>query len=482
MQFMPNSRIFLSFGSLQITWYAVLILTGAILAYLLSQHMIKKWGYASSLLENYLFPLLICGIIGARLYYVAFEWDYYSLHPEYILATWQGGLAIHGGLIAGILFSVYYFRKNKVSLWRMFDLIMPHVLLAQAFGRWGNFANQEAYGRIVKESFYQYFPAFIKNQMYIDGAYRMPTFLFESVLDFLGFLLIVLVFRRFFYRKRGDAGFAYFIWYGCSRFFVEGLRTDSLMLGQLRIAQVISIVFIGIGLLGILGAFQRLIAEKPVLLFDVDGTLSNSRKTIECVWDALFKEEKPDYLLSPEEKESFFGPTVNEVLSWYFHEDQIARLHQRYDELYLENIQYLEIYPQVKTTLEQLKSEGYKMGIVSNKTNNLIQADLKQGEINAYFDVVYGVDQCTKPKPSPIGLIEACSALGQGHDNLVYVGDSSGDVWACQQIAAYSIVYSKDVKDKSTILKMRPCRVIHEYSSLIKLLHEEKLWCDRKVW
>ncbi len=482
MQWMPNSRIFVSFGSLQITWYAVLILTGAILAYLLSQHIIKKWGYSSSLLENYLFPLLICGIIGARLYYVAFEWDYYSLHPEYILATWQGGLAIHGGLIAGLLFSVFYFRKHKVSLWRMFDLIMPHVLLAQAFGRWGNFANQEAYGRIVKESFYQYFPTFIKNQMYIDGAYRMPTFLFESVFDLTGFLLIVFVFRRFFYRKRGDAGFAYFIWYGCTRFLVEGLRTDSLMLGHLRIAQVISIVFVVIGLLGISGFFHRFFAEKPVLLFDVDGTLSNSRKTIERVWDALFKEEKPGYQLSQEEKDAFFGPTVDEVLSWYFHEDQIERLHQRYDQLYLKNIQYLEIYPQVKETLQQLKKEGYLMGIVSNKTKNLIQADLKQGQIDSYFDVVYGVDQCSKAKPSPNGLLEACAALEKGHDNLVYIGDSSGDVWACQQMAAYSIVYSKDVKDKNTILKMQPCSVIHEYRALIQLLHEGKIWCDRRVW
>lgn len=150
--------------------------------------------------------------------------------------------------------------------------------------------------------------------------------------------------------------------------------------------------------------------------------------------------------------------------------------------MYLENIQYLEVYPQVKETLQQLKKEGYQIGIVSNKTKNLIQADLKQGQIDTYFDVVYGVDQCSKPKPSPAGLIEACLALEKGHDNLVYVGDSITDVWACQQIAAYSVVYSKDVKDKKTILKMQPCSVIHEYSAFIQLLHEGKIWCDRRVW
>ena len=484
MQLMPNSRIFLSFGSLQITWYAVLILTGAICAYLLSQHIIKKWGYSSSLLENYLFPLLICGIVGARIYYVIFEWDYYSMHPEYILATWKGGLAIHGGLIAGILFSIFYFRKHRVSLLRMFDLIMPHVLLAQAFGRWGNFANQEAYGRIVKESFYTHFPSFIKNQMYIQGAYRMPTFLFESCLDLCGFLLIVFVFRRFLYRKRGDAGFMYFVWYGWTRFLVEGLRTDSLMLGHFRIAQIISLVFVAIGILGLTGIFHRIFHwyKKPVLVFDVDGTLSSSRETIFRVWDALFAEEKPDYQLSDEEKEAFFGPTVDEALSWYFHADQIERLHKRYDELYAENIQYLKVYPQVKETLEQLKNSGYTMGIISNKTTNLIEMDLKQADIDSYFDKVLGVDQMPAPKPDPSGLIACCDALHVGHDDLIYLGDSPSDVIACEQMAAYSIVYSKDIKDKAAILKTRPCRIIHEYNELPKLLKEGKLWCDRRIW
>ena len=112
MQFFPNSKIFVSFGTLHITWYAICILTGALIAYALCQRTIKKWGYASALLEDYLFPLLLIGILGARIYYVIFEWSYYSQHVEEIVAIWHGGLAIHGGIIAGLLFSLYYFHNH----------------------------------------------------------------------------------------------------------------------------------------------------------------------------------------------------------------------------------------------------------------------------------------------------------------------------------------------------------------------------------
>lgn len=253
MRLFDNPKVFLSIGPIQITWYALCILTGAFVAYALSQKTVKKWGYGSALLEDYFIPLFAIGILGARIYYVLFEWEYYGAHPEEILQIWHGGLAIHGGLLAGIGFSVVYFRGKKVSFFRMFDAIMPNVLIAQAFGRWGNFFNQEAYGQIVKESFFQGYPSFIKERMYIDGAYRQPTFLFESAMNVLGFLLITQLFRRFLYKKRGDCGWAYLIWYGLVRFVIEGMRSDSLMIGPFKMAQIMSLVFVGIGLAGLLG-------------------------------------------------------------------------------------------------------------------------------------------------------------------------------------------------------------------------------------
>lgn len=282
MHLFPSTKIFVSFGSFEIAWYAVLILTGALCAYLLCQRTMKKWGYAPEVLDDYVVPMLFIGILGARAWYVIFEWQYYSQHMNEIVAIWNGGLAIHGGLIAGFIFSLFFFKRRKISFLRMFDLIMPTVLLAQAFGRWGNFMNQEAYGGIVPESFFAHYPAFIKNQMFIDGAYRMPTFLFESVCNLLGFLFITFIFRKYWYKRRGDCGFMYMVWYGITRFVIEGMRTDSLMVLGLRTAQLVSLALMGVGCLGLMGVFHKTFhwKKKPVVLFDLDGTLIDSQQLV----------------------------------------------------------------------------------------------------------------------------------------------------------------------------------------------------------
>lgn len=309
MSVLPTSKVFLQIGPFQVTWYALCILTGAFLAYWLSQRTMKRWKYATEILEDYLFPMLLCGIVGARLYYVLFQWSYYRQYPSDIIAVWKGGLAIHGGLIAGVLFSYVYFKRKKISFLRMFDCIMPNVLMAQALGRWGNFANQEAFGNIVAESYFDHFPSFIKKQMYISGAYRQPTFLYESALNILGFFLITMLYRKKWMKRQGDAGFAYMIWYGCVRFFVEGFRTDSLMLGPLKIAQVISLAAILFGILGMLGIWHKVFHwyKKPIILcekeMDINMTVDGKASTTEEILDFCKKKGRDNvvYLTETEQ-------------------------------------------------------------------------------------------------------------------------------------------------------------------------------------
>ena len=249
MHLFPNTRIFVSFGSLEIAWYAVLILTGALCAYLLCQRTMKKWGYAPEVLDDYVVPMLFIGILGARAWYVIFEWQYYSQHMNEIVAIWNGGLAIHGGLIAGFIFSLFFFKKRKISFLRMFDLIMPTVLLAQAVGRWGNFMNQEAHGGPVSRQFLEnlYLPEFIIEQMNINGTYYHPTFLYESLWSLLGFVIIIILRNRKQLLRQGEVALSYVLWYSTGRFFIEGMRTDSLWIGDfLRVSQALSLVlFIG---------------------------------------------------------------------------------------------------------------------------------------------------------------------------------------------------------------------------------------------
>lgn len=224
-------------GPLEIRWYGLLIAAAFLLGSLLALKEVERQGWDQDQFLNVLLVCIPSSIIGARLYYVIFEWDYYSRFPSQILATWQGGLAIHGGIILGILAGYIMVRKYGLSIWQGLDIVAPSIILGQAIGRWGNFFNQEAYG-------YEVDPQQLPWAMYIDGAYRHPTFLYESLWN-LAIFAFLLWFRRRKGLERGDIFLLYAILYSGGRFFIEGFRTDSLMLTpSLRVAQVLSVVVI----------------------------------------------------------------------------------------------------------------------------------------------------------------------------------------------------------------------------------------------
>lgn len=241
----PLDRVALEIGPFTIYWYGIIIGIGIILGWLIATRETKKLGLQKDLFSDLLLWAIPIAIISARLYYVLFKWDYYSKNPGEIIAIWHGGIAIHGALIGAILTAIVFAKKKGVSFWQLADIAAPSIILGQAIGRWGNFMNQEAHGTEVTRSFLEnlYLPDVIINQMYIEGAYYHPTFLYESLWSFAGFIILITI--RKFQPKRGNLFLYYVIWYSIGRFFVEGLRTDSLMLTEsLRIAQVISLVLI----------------------------------------------------------------------------------------------------------------------------------------------------------------------------------------------------------------------------------------------
>ncbi len=481
MQIFPDTRIFLSFGAFKITWYAVLILTGALLGYFLAQKTMKKWGYAHTILEDYLLPMLILGILGARLYYVIFQWSYYSKYPEEIFAIWNGGLAIHGGLLVGAVFSIFYFKKRKIDFLRMFDLIMPSVALAQAFGRWGNFMNQEAYGQVVSASFYTYFPSFIKNQMFIDGAYRMPTFLLESVSDFACFLFLYFVFRKHGYKRYGECGFMYMVWYGIARFIIEGMRTDSLMMGPLRVAQLISLLFVVVGIVGLLGKFHK--PQKPVVLFDLDGTLVDTKQLIFETFIEVFRREKPEHTLTQDELYSFLGPTLEQSFERYFPSEDVQRIIDVYQEVNLAiHDQYIQPIEGVKETLDWMKQENYRMAVVSNKRHHVVQKGIDACHLGSYFELVLAKEELPEVKPSPSGLLLACDTLNVSYDQVVYVGDNPSDVRAAKNMAAYSVGFTPDAVQKERLEKEAPCVMLQTFDELKDVLRQDKSWSDLRIW
>lgn len=241
--------IFLQIGNIQIYWYSIFILIAFIIGGLLIINEAKRFNISKEFLVNLFFYLVPICIIGARLYYVAFNLDYYLEEPIRILKVWEGGLAIHGGLLFGLLFILFYAKKYKVNIVRLLDIFVVGIIIGQAIGRWGNFFNGEAYGPPTTFEFLEslHIPKFVIDGMLIDGIYRHPTFLYESLWCFLGFIILLIV-RRTKYWKLGMCTSFYLIWYGIERFLVEALRTDSLMLGNFKVAQLISIIMIVSGI------------------------------------------------------------------------------------------------------------------------------------------------------------------------------------------------------------------------------------------
>jgi phosphatidylglycerol:prolipoprotein diacylglycerol transferase len=230
MYTMLLNPIAFSIGSLDVHWYGIILGTAALAGLLLAVREGKRFG----LNPDFFLDLMLFGvpssIIVARLYYVAFKWGYYKDHPGEILQIWNGGIAIYGALIGALLCGFFYIRAKGFNFWRVVDICAPSLLIGQMIGRWGNFVNQEAYGGPVEKSFLSdtlHIPAFIVNQMNVEGTYHHPAFLYESLWSLVGLAILFIIRRRNFLRS-GELFISYFIWYSIGRFFIEALRTDSL--------------------------------------------------------------------------------------------------------------------------------------------------------------------------------------------------------------------------------------------------------------
>jgi phosphatidylglycerol:prolipoprotein diacylglycerol transferase len=229
-------------GPITIYWYGIIMTSAFIAGTALAYSNASRKGINPEHILNMLILIIPAAIIMARLYYVVFSWDYYKFNPLEIFATWHGGLAIHGGLLGGFLAGYIYVRKHKLDFWKISDIFAPSIILGQAMGRWGNFMNQEAYGGPVTLEYISRFPDFIQNQMFINGQYYHPTFLYESVWNLLIFALLMVLVRRS--HIPGQIFLSYLALYSVGRFFIEGLRMDSLYLGPFRVAQLVSLVLI----------------------------------------------------------------------------------------------------------------------------------------------------------------------------------------------------------------------------------------------
>lgn len=227
-----DSIAFTLFG-ISVRWYGIIISSAIIIGAIMAFREARRIGFDEEDLIDALLFAIPLSVLGARLYYVAFSWDYYGNNPKEILHFRGGGMAIHGAIIVAVITVIVFSKKRKLDFWKIADICSPSIILGQAIGRWGNYINQEAYGTQTD----------LPWGINVNGVKVHPTFLYESLWD-LGVFIFLIWYRKNKSKVSGETFLLYLTLYSLGRFFIEGLRIDSLMLGNIRIAQLISIISI----------------------------------------------------------------------------------------------------------------------------------------------------------------------------------------------------------------------------------------------
>lgn len=275
LAFQSPGPILFEIGSFSIRYYGFLIASAVIIGAALAQVLAAKRAVNPALFSDLVLWLVLGAIPGARLYYVAFEWERYADDPAEIFAVWHGGIAIHGAILGGVLVLLIFGRINRISFWQLADIVAPSLILGQAIGRWGNFFNSEAFGRPTDLPWKLYIPLAQRPAGYTSFEYFHPTFLYESLWNVGVFVLLMWLFWRGAQGKLplklGAIALTYALAYSLGRVWIEGLRMDSLMLGPLRVAQLVSLGGVLLGALGLIWLYgmgrslpgSRILRHKP---------------------------------------------------------------------------------------------------------------------------------------------------------------------------------------------------------------------------
>lgn len=511
-----------SLFGIEIAWYAVCIMVGVMLALWAGIKEGKKIGIPSDDIYWGIILVLPCAIIGARLWYILFNLDQNWTFTKIIgLEGGLEGLAIQGGFIAAMITIFFYCKAKKLSLYKILDVVAPGFLIGQACGRWGNFCNHELFGPKVKNIalFKNIFPEFItENMRYSANSrdYYHPAFLYESLLNVLGLILMLVLRRKFKKLRNGDLIGIYLMWYGCVRIFTESLRGQSganeiLMLGPIPVSIMISVIFIvsGIALLvtksfvGPKTYYQDVLTHYKnnkidTLLFDLDGTLLDTKALIDRSFVHTFEKFRPGYVLTDEELDSFFGPTLNQTFSRYSNdENEIKEMFAYYRAFNVEHHDSMvKAMSGAKDVLKQLHNKGYNLGVVSSKKTDLVRRGLEVCGLVDYMDVIVGMDDVANHKPAPDGILLAIETLRNQYNenltkektwqekikdiifgkkkevkNIVYVGDTLNDINA-GKAANVKTIGALYIKNPEIMLEAAPDYVINDLYEILRICVE----------
>ncbi len=263
-EFTSPGRIVFQLGPIAVRWYGLLIAMAVLIGVLLTEYLATKRGINPETIGELPLWMVPMAVIGARIYYVTFQWQNYAQHPEQIIAIWEGGIAIHGAILGGILAAWLFAKRHQLSFWQLADSVVPALALGQAIGRWGNFFNSEAFGaptdlpwklKIPETVIEQGRSIYLRPSGLENVTYYHPTFLYESLWNLALFGLLIWLSQQVFRHRLnlypGTLFLLYLIMYSCGRIWIEALRTDSLMASGIKMAQVVSVIGIMVGAIGL---------------------------------------------------------------------------------------------------------------------------------------------------------------------------------------------------------------------------------------
>lgn len=420
-----SSKYFLQIGDFGIRWYAICILTGIIVGYILGVKEAKKLGIASSYLTDGLLIIVPISIIGARLYYVLFDADkanYQSFRD--VIAIWDGGIAIIGAVIAIVISAIIYCKVRKLNILAIFDLIAPSLLVGQILGRWGNWFNGEAHGGIIQSeglaNFYNNIMPWVMKKMDTgfnlgveNNIYYHPTFLYEGLWNLLGLILIVVLRRKFKKIKVGDFIFFYMFWYGLGRStLIEPIRTDQLMpIFGVPVNILIPALMSALGLIGLIlkhtikrfdtGYYDELVVNAKknkinTVYSRLEGVLVNPNILLKNAYYETIK--KFDHKeVSEAELAKYLKKNYKEVLSG---SDKI----KFFNEFLIANVNQLEKTYSAKAFYKKLFSKDIQVAIYSNFDLEVMKTFIEYLGLNRYISVfipnIYNIDDVVKTYPN----------------------------------------------------------------------------------
>lgn len=440
MIYFLNNPVFLKLGNLSIEWLTIWGLISVHVVFLISREMLKREGTAYSYSEDLFIGTLVFGILFSRFVFCLMnDWNLYLSNPIQILDLRVGGFSLLGGLLGGLIFAELYCKMNRLSLLRTSDAIIPNLFCGYAIFF------------IAKEILYETY------SFYIGG------------ICLLGFILISILCRCSKKRKRGTLTYLSLIWFGIVSLFVKSIR-NQYMCGI--------VILIIVGIIGILGWMERIMKkEKPLILFDLDGTLLDTQPAIFYSFTKLFEHYAPQTKVSEEILNSVLGPSLESSIKKYFPKEDTNKLVNEYRKHNIEAHGTL-VKPMdgCKELLEKLKADGYRMAIISAKRKDIVELGCRQCGILSYFEVILGSEEVERHKPDPEGLLKACQLMKGSKDHAIYVGDSVSDIQAAKNAGMYSIGYIFNPARKQQLLDSKPNACVDNLLDIIEIVKEDHTW------